>query len=155
MVRRRLQDLLRSSPELQIGSILVRVPNSRIPTPVIEDVGRGVTAAVSSSSVVSGTSPRRTAIAAISARPLAPSFDLMFETCTLAVFSLMNRSTAISQFVCPAVRRSSTSCSRLVSAEGGPHGRGTRRPDAGLFVAGALAMSSRERDGKLLDLSLE
>ncbi len=51
--------------------------------------------------MVSGTSPRRTAIAAISARPFALSFDLMFETCTLAVFSLMNRSVAISRFVRP------------------------------------------------------
>jgi len=48
-------------------------------------------------SALSGTRPRRAAIAAISARPFAASFDLMFETCTLAVFSLMNRSVAISR----------------------------------------------------------
>jgi len=73
--------------------------------------------ASSSPSVVSGTRPRRTAIAAISARPFAPSFDLMFETCTLAVFSLMNRSVAISRFVRPRVSRSRTSCSRGVSPD--------------------------------------
>ena len=60
------------------------------------------------------------ALQAISARPFAPSFDLMFDTCTLAVFSLMNRSVAISRFVRPSVRRSSTSCSRRVSLNGIP-----------------------------------
>ena len=59
-------------------------------------------------SALSGTRPRRAAIAAISARPFAASFDLMFETCTLAVFSLMNRSVAISRLVRP----SALSCGR-------------------------------------------
>ena len=58
------------------------------------------------------------AIAAAWARERAPSLARMRDTCTLAVFSLMNRRSPIWRFVRPAATRSSTSSSRAVSPKG-------------------------------------
>src|SRR3954452_1170587 len=62
--------------------------------------------------------PIRWATAAASTRPLTPSLARMFDTCTLAVFGLMNSALAIWPLDRPAATRSSTSRSRSVSPNG-------------------------------------
>ncbi|MGH3263660.1 MAG: hypothetical protein ACRDNS_16895, partial [Trebonia sp.] len=55
-------------------------------------------------------------MAAASVRLAAPSLARMFDTCTLAVFGVMNSSAPISRFDLPLTSRLSTSRSRSVSA---------------------------------------
>ena len=62
-----------------------------------------------------GQSTRSRARAAASPRLATPSLPSRFDTCTLTVFSLMNRSAAIVLLVAPVARRSRTSRSRGVS----------------------------------------
>ena len=62
--------------------------------------------------------PWRWATAAASVRPRTSSLVRIRETCTLAVFSAMNRRSPISRFVAPAATSSSTCSSRGVSPNG-------------------------------------
>ena len=52
---------------------------------------------------------------AASTRLVTPSLLRMFETCSVAVFGLMNSVSAICRFVRPVATRARTSCSRAVS----------------------------------------
>src|SRR4029453_7171951 len=60
------------------------------------------------------SSPRRWASAAASPRPATPSLARMWETCRLAVFSVMNSDWPICRLVRPAATKASTSVSRWV-----------------------------------------
>jgi signal transduction histidine kinase len=62
---------------------------------------------------------RRCAVAAASPRLVTPSLPRMLDTCTLAVFTEMNSSLAISRLLWPAARSRSTSYSRAVSPSAG------------------------------------
>ena len=59
-------------------------------------------------------------MAAASPRLVTPSLPRMLDTCTLAVFTEMNSSPAISRLLCPAAMSRSTSYSRAVSPSAGP-----------------------------------
>src|SRR5262245_51551908 len=60
----------------------------------------------------SQTRPSRCAMTAASLRPATPSLPRMFETWTLAVFSLMNSCSPICRLLSPAATNASTSSSR-------------------------------------------
>src|SRR6185503_1594539 len=66
----------------------------------------------------SGPRPRRWATAAASTRLATPSLPRMFETWTLAVFRVMNSSSAICWLLRPAATSRMTSASRSVSPSG-------------------------------------
>ena len=60
------------------------------------------------------SSPMRWAVVAASTRPATPSLARMWETCSPAVLTLMNRVSAICRLVSPAATSRSTCCSRRV-----------------------------------------
>ena len=93
------------------------------------------------------TRPTVPAIAAAWARERAPSLARMRDTCTLAVFSLMNSASPIWRFVRPAATRASTSSSRAVSPKGtAVASAGRHRPSASgtAALAASASMASSE-----------
>ena len=134
-------------PPTTRGSCRSRSTRSRPPAePPSPDLGQ-------SRSAGGATSPARAASIAASIRLLTPSLSRMWVTWTLAVFGLMNSSSAIWPFVRPAATSASTSDSRADrprSANGGRvrgRGRGgsSPRPGRGLAGAGRRGRSSGRR----------